>query len=67
MMQSRQRNGPLRLTSDLARAAAMDAANRQMRVNGRAAWNIADYNLACAELERLWPSRVLDCRPNPFE
>ena len=44
------------LTRDLARAAAADAANRQARAAGRAAWSEEDYNLACAEFERLCPT-----------
>lgn len=34
------------LTSKLARAASLDAANRQMRKAGRTEWNIDDWNLA---------------------
>ena len=38
---------------EIARAAAEDAANRQMRKAGRECWNEDDWNLACAEFERL--------------
>lgn len=41
------------LTNQLARAAATDAANRQMRKAGRQKWNASDYNLACREFARL--------------
>jgi hypothetical protein len=46
------------MTPELARAAAADAANRQMRAAGRKAWSEDDYTLACATFERLWP---LEC------
>jgi hypothetical protein len=41
------------MTIGLARTAAMDAANRQMRRDGRERWNEDDWNLAGAELERI--------------
>ena len=41
------------LTYELAMSAARDAANRQMRANGRKAWNRDDYNAACIEFARL--------------
>ena len=44
---------PITLTPEIARAAAWDAGNRSMRAAGRAAWNGADWDVACAELERL--------------
>jgi hypothetical protein len=43
------------MTYSLAMAAARDAGNRSMRKAGRTAWAVADYNVACAEFERLWP------------
>jgi hypothetical protein len=45
----------LSMTPAIARAAARDAANRQMHAAGRTAWNEDDYNLACDEFLRLWP------------
>lgn len=45
----------MRLTRDLAWAAATDAANRQMRKAGRTAWSEADYDLAVTTFNRLWP------------
>lgn len=41
------------LTRDLARAAARDAGNRNMRAAGRTMWSEADWNAACNEYERL--------------
>ena len=41
------------LTEELARAAAMDAANRNRRKSGRKKWNKEDYNVAVQELNRL--------------
>jgi len=46
----------VKLTRDLAWAAATDAANRRMRQQGRTAWDEDDYALAVATLSRLWPS-----------
>ncbi len=43
----------MKLTSDLARAAAQDAGNKSMRKNGRKQWSQDDYRVACNELERL--------------
>lgn len=37
----------------LAWAAATDAANRQMRRDGRSAWTEADHTLACETFHRL--------------
>ena len=45
------------LTYELAHAAAEDAANRQMRREGRAKWNEADLELAKAVLAALWPGK----------
>lgn len=47
------------LTKELARAAAMDAANRNMREAGREVWNIDDYNVAVRALEHLLTSFIL--------
>jgi hypothetical protein len=43
----------IKLDRDIARAAAHDAADRQMRKAGRSKWSKSDYNLACAEFSRL--------------
>jgi len=40
---------------DLAHAASRDAGNRSMRAAGRSKWNQDDYNVACAEFDRLMP------------
>ena len=47
-----------------AYAAALDAGNRHMADHGRSTWNAEDFDVACTELERLWPSRVY---PHPYE
>ena len=44
----------MQITRDIARAAAWDAANRQMRKAERNVWNEDDYILACEEFARLW-------------
>jgi hypothetical protein len=49
------------MTYELARAAASDAANSQMRANQRTAWDWDDYCLACRMLARLFP----ECNANP--
>ena len=49
-------------TYKTAHAAAWDAANNQMRVNGRAEWSYEDYCLACRTLARLYP----DSGANPW-
>ncbi len=41
-------------TKALAKSAAADAANRQMRAAGRSRWSAADYNLAVRVFDRLW-------------
>lgn len=43
------------ITEDVARAAATDAANRQMRQNGRIAWNRDDLRLCAKTLDLLCP------------
>lgn len=48
----------LTMTPQIARAAAWDAANRNMRKNGRKVWNEEDYNVAVAEYDRLWPEEM---------
>lgn len=40
----------------LARACATDEANRNMRKNGRKAWNEEDYNICVEAFNRLWPT-----------
>ena len=42
----------------LARAAGTDAANRQMRAQGRSTWTAADYELAAETYNRLMPEPV---------
>jgi hypothetical protein len=46
------------MTEEIARAAALDAGNRSMRAGGRMVWDLDDYTVACAELDRLWFVRV---------
>lgn len=48
----------IKMTMELAHAAAMDAGNRSAKAHGRKAWNEDDYNVAVAEYERLWPLEV---------
>lgn len=43
----------MKLTQEIARAAAQDAANRHMRKHGRTKWSIDDYNIAVKEYNRL--------------
>ena len=45
------------LTMGLARAAAKDAADRNMREQRRTVWSAEDYRIACCELERILPYR----------
>ena len=47
-----------------AYAAAWDAGNRHMTDHGRSTWDWEDFDVACTELNRLWPS--LEC-PHPYE
>ncbi|HYT43822.1 MAG TPA: hypothetical protein VEP90_15895 [Methylomirabilota bacterium] len=47
----------MKLTRELALAAAQDEANRQMRKNGRSKWSKKDYILACKVFNCLWPMR----------
>lgn len=43
------------MTYDLAHAAGTDAANAQMKAQGREHWNRDDYDLAMQTLDRLYP------------
>jgi hypothetical protein len=43
------------LTEPLARAAAKDAANRNMRKARRKVWNVDDWDVAVREFNRLCP------------
>lgn len=43
------------MTYSLAMAAGQDAANRQMRKEGRTRWSLEDYNLAAATFDLLYP------------
>lgn len=44
----------MQMTEQIARAAAKDAANRQMKREGRTCWSEEDYNLAVETFEQLW-------------
>lgn len=48
----------LTVTIETARHAGQDAANRQMRSEGRTEWNAADYALAARTMNDLIPSVV---------
>jgi hypothetical protein len=56
----------IKLTYQLAHAAGMDAANRNMHANGRQVWNEEDYSIAAATLNGLLPDqntgRISDTR-----
>jgi hypothetical protein len=43
------------ITYEIAMAAAWDAANRSMRLNGRLVWSVEDYTAAVDEFHRLMP------------
>lgn len=43
----------MKMTYKLAWAAGLDAANRNMRKQGRSKWNAADYDLAVETFNRL--------------
>ena len=45
----------IKMDYELARACATDAANRNMRKNGRKAWSDEDYGIAVKTLDELWP------------
>ena len=48
----------LKMTYKLAHAAGTDAANRNMRSEGRKVWNAEDAEIAAATLNRLYPVEV---------
>lgn len=39
----------------IARSIGTDAGNRNMKRGGRTAWSEEDYNVAAAEMERVFP------------
>lgn len=43
----------MKLTRELAYAAATDVGNRSMKANNRTAWNEDDYNVAAETFQRL--------------
>jgi hypothetical protein len=45
----------IEMTEALARAAATDAADRNMKQAGRIEWNEEDWDVGCETYERLWP------------
>lgn len=45
----------IKLTRDLAWAAAQDAGDASMRKAGRTHWSAEDYNVCVRTFERLWP------------
>ena len=47
----------MKLSAKIINAAAMDEGNRHMRDGGRKAWDVSDWNAACAlraELHAAW-------------
>ncbi len=52
----------LKLDYTMIRAAGSDAGNRAMRAAGRLKWNKDDYNIACAESNRL--TKISDALPD---
>jgi len=48
----------IRMTMQIAHAAAMDTGNRSAKTNGRTVWTQEDYDAAAVEYLRLWP---LEC------
>lgn len=55
----------IRMTYDLAMAAARDAANRRMEAEGRKKWNREDWNEACRVFDAACPVptfRVLEAQ-----
>jgi hypothetical protein len=48
----------IELTYSLATSCAKDEANRNMRKNGRSAWNEEDHDLAVITLHRLWWNNI---------
>ena len=45
----------MKMSIEIARAAAWDAGNRSMKAAGRSAWSGEDWDAACAEIDRLMP------------
>jgi hypothetical protein len=45
----------IKMTYELARAAALDAANAHMRKAGRKCWDSSDSDIAAATFHKLWP------------
>ena len=45
----------IRMTMQIAHAAAMDAGNQHAKTNGRTVWTQEDVDAAADEFERLWP------------
>jgi hypothetical protein len=43
----------MKATAAIARAAGQDAGNRNMKANGRTAWNEADWNVAAETMQRI--------------
>jgi hypothetical protein len=54
-MEGRKMACKFKMDYQLAHACGMDAANRNMRKNGRKAWNEEDYELCWKTFEELWP------------
>ena len=48
----------LKMTYELAMAAAKDEANRQMRTEKRKQWNRADYNRAVTVFNKFQPEQI---------
>jgi len=48
------------ITCEIARAIAMDYADRAMRHANRKSWNLSDYNLAARKFKELWPQSLND-------
>ncbi len=53
----------IEMNTNIARAIAHDAADRQMRSHGRKKWNRADYNLAANVMNKLLPHGYHDDSP----
>lgn len=51
----------MKLTPELAIAAATDAGNRAMRARGGKRWSKADYNAFAREYNRVYPYRCECC------
>lgn len=48
----------IRMTEDLARAAAQDAGNASARSHGGAPWTAEDYNVFCRAYNYFWPDSI---------